>query len=44
VDGSSPPPASGTRTGGIRMRTADGSALWTFGSVGTTVVVVGQTG
>ncbi|MFI9762744.1 hypothetical protein ACIHFB_33005 [Streptomyces sp. NPDC051963] len=41
VDGSSPPPASGTQTGGIRMRKADGSAVWTFGSQGTTVVVVG---
>ncbi|MGI5455641.1 hypothetical protein ACQEWB_21185 [Streptomyces sp. CA-249302] len=41
VDGSSPPPASGTSTGGIRMKSADGSALWTFGSQGTTVVVVG---
>ncbi|WP_328502694.1 hypothetical protein OG828_28280 [Streptomyces sp. NBC_00457] len=40
VDGSSPPPASGTQTGGIRMRKADGSAVWTFGSTGTTVVVV----
>ncbi|MDO0933947.1 hypothetical protein QQY66_20495 [Streptomyces sp. DG2A-72] len=40
VDGSSPPPASGTQTGGIRMREADGSAVWTFGSTGTTVVVV----
>ncbi|MDN0194028.1 hypothetical protein [Streptomyces sp. S.PNR 29] len=40
VDGSSPPPASGTRTGGIRMRTADGAVLWKFGETGTTVVVV----
>jgi hypothetical protein len=40
VDGASPPPASGTRTGGIRMRTADGAALWTFGSAGTKVAVV----
>ncbi|MCI3272367.1 hypothetical protein [Streptomyces cylindrosporus] len=40
VDGSSPPPASGTRTGGIRMKTADGSALWTFGTAGTKVAVV----
>jgi hypothetical protein len=41
VDGSSPPPAaSGTQTGGVRMRTADGAALWTFGEAGTTVVVV----
>ncbi|MBX9395038.1 hypothetical protein K4749_15855 [Streptomyces sp. TRM72054] len=41
VDGSSPPPAaSGTRTGGIRMKTADGTALWAFGTAGTTVTVV----
>ncbi|MEV6943105.1 hypothetical protein AB0N07_14120 [Streptomyces sp. NPDC051172] len=41
VDGASPPPASGVQTGGIRMRVADGAALWTFGSTGTKVVVVG---
>lgn len=40
ADGSSPPPASGVRTSGIRMGKADGSALWTFGETGTTVVVV----
>jgi hypothetical protein len=40
VDGSSPPPASGVRTSGIRMGKTDGSALWTFGETGTTVVVV----
>ncbi|MFF7950643.1 hypothetical protein [Streptomyces griseorubiginosus] len=40
VDGSSPPPAGGVQTGGIRMKTADGSALWTFGETGTKVVVV----
>ncbi|WP_193504845.1 hypothetical protein [Streptomyces coeruleorubidus] len=41
VDGASPPPAdSGARTGGVRMRKADGSALWAFGTVGTTVTVV----
>ncbi|MFE3856679.1 hypothetical protein ACFXPN_36790 [Streptomyces griseorubiginosus] len=40
VDGSSPPPANGARTGGIRMKAADGSALWTFGETGTKVVVV----
>lgn len=40
VDGSSPPPAAGKQTGGVRMRAADGSALWTFGETGTTVVVV----
>lgn len=40
VDGTSPPPANGVQTGGIRMKTADGSALWTFGETGTKVVVV----
>ncbi|MGW3283545.1 hypothetical protein ACWDR3_02730 [Streptomyces sp. NPDC001002] len=40
VDGSSPPPASGVQTGGIRMGTADGDAVWTFGSAGTKVAVV----
>lgn len=40
VDGSSPPPASGTRTGGIRMPKADGAALWAFGATGTNVRVV----
>ncbi|QWB24971.1 MULTISPECIES: hypothetical protein [Streptomyces] len=41
VDGASPPPAaSGTQTGGVRMRKADGTALWAFGTVGTTVTVV----
>lgn len=40
VDGSSPPPASGIQTSGIRMGKADGNALWTFGETGTTVVVV----
>ncbi|MGA5142453.1 hypothetical protein [Streptomyces azureus] len=41
VDGASPPPAdSGAKTGGVRMRKADGTALWAFGTVGTTVTVV----
>ncbi|MFJ7077703.1 hypothetical protein [Streptomyces sp. NPDC098781] len=40
VDGSSPPPAEGKQTGGVRMRAADGAALWAFGETGTTVVVV----
>ncbi|MFE6198067.1 hypothetical protein [Streptomyces sp. NPDC057838] len=41
VDGSSPPPAaSGGKTGGVRMKKADGTALWAFGTVGTTVAVV----
>ncbi|WP_405584124.1 hypothetical protein [Streptomyces sp. NBC_01092] len=40
VDGSSPPPAEGKQTGGIRMRAADGASLWTFGETGTKVVVI----
>ncbi|MDX3529690.1 hypothetical protein P1P75_25575 [Streptomyces sp. ID05-39B] len=40
VDGSSPPPASGAQTGGIRMPKADGAALWAFGATGTKVRVV----
>ncbi len=41
VDGSSPPAvAAGAQTSGIRMRKADGEALWTFGTVETSVVVV----
>ncbi|MGX1270617.1 hypothetical protein RKD18_003811 [Streptomyces phaeoluteigriseus] len=40
VDGSSPPPASGAPTGGIRMPKADGAALWAFGATGTKVRVV----
>ncbi|MEU1850479.1 hypothetical protein ABZ499_14690 [Streptomyces sp. NPDC019990] len=41
VDGASPPPADpGARTGGVRMKKADGTALWAFGTVGTTVTVV----
>ncbi|NEC86451.1 hypothetical protein [Streptomyces sp. SID12501] len=40
LDGSSPPPVSGIQTGGIRMRVADGDAVWAFGSAGTTVSVV----
>ncbi|MDP9682451.1 hypothetical protein J2S47_002953 [Streptomyces griseoviridis] len=41
VDGSSPPPpAAGTKTGGVRLHKADGTALWDFGTKGTTVTVV----
>ncbi|MFF3347449.1 hypothetical protein [Streptomyces sp. NPDC002779] len=41
VDGSSPPPPeAGARTGGVRMKAGDGSALWAFGTAGTTVTVV----
>ncbi|WP_432056849.1 hypothetical protein [Streptomyces sp. bgisy022] len=41
VDGSSPPPADpGAKTGGIRVAKEDGTALWAFGTAGTTVRVV----
>ncbi|MFJ2259565.1 hypothetical protein ACIOKD_14715 [Streptomyces sp. NPDC087844] len=41
LDGSSPPPpASGATTGGVRMKAADGDAVWKFGTAGTTVAVV----
>ncbi|MFJ2607490.1 hypothetical protein ACIQOU_16855 [Streptomyces sp. NPDC091279] len=41
TDGSSPPPTTaGSPTGGIRLKTADGTALWAFGTTGTKVVVV----
>ncbi|WP_345590847.1 hypothetical protein [Streptomyces marokkonensis] len=42
VDGSSPPPpASGAKTGGIRLHKADGTAVWAFATSGTKVTVVG---
>ncbi|WP_055512579.1 L,D-transpeptidase [Streptomyces aurantiacus] len=41
LDGSSPPPpVSGTQTGGVRMKAADGDAVWKFATAGTTVAVV----
>ncbi|MET8679826.1 L,D-transpeptidase [Streptomyces sp. NPDC004647] len=40
VDGSSPKPVPGKQTGGIRLRSDDGTALWNFSAVGTPVVVV----
>ncbi|MFJ3663911.1 hypothetical protein ACIPPM_26020 [Streptomyces sp. NPDC090119] len=40
VDGASPPPANGTKTGGIRLHKQDGAALWSFGDFGTKVSVV----
>ncbi len=41
VDGSSPPPPEpGAQTGGVRMKAADGDAIWKFGTAGTTVRVV----
>ncbi|MET7722213.1 hypothetical protein [Streptomyces mirabilis] len=38
-DGSSPQPAAGVKTGGIRMHSADGDAVWAFGTKGTKVSV-----
>ncbi|MEU0965261.1 hypothetical protein ABZ357_07385 [Streptomyces sp. NPDC005917] len=40
VDGSSPPPAAGKQTSGIRLHKADGTALWTFGTEPNTKVTV----
>ncbi|MFI5689700.1 hypothetical protein [Streptomyces sp. NPDC051636] len=41
VDGSSPSPSPGLRTGAVRERAADGKAMWDFATKGTTVQVVG---
>ncbi|MFF5568489.1 L,D-transpeptidase [Streptomyces sp. NPDC012623] len=40
VDGTMSAPDPSLRTGGVRMKRADGDALWTFATVGTKVVVV----
>ncbi|MFE0649090.1 hypothetical protein ACFVZH_10925 [Streptomyces sp. NPDC059534] len=40
VDGSTPTPDPTKKTGGIRMKRADGDALWTFAVIGAKVVVV----
>ncbi|MFE9774032.1 hypothetical protein ACFYOV_20635 [Streptomyces sp. NPDC005931] len=40
VDGSSPPPAAGKQTGGIRLSQQAGGSLWAFATAGTTVRVV----
>lgn len=40
VDGSMPEPDPTRKTGGVRMKRADGNALWTFAVIGTKVVVV----
>ncbi|MGW6389300.1 hypothetical protein ACWFR1_02095 [Streptomyces sp. NPDC055103] len=40
VDGSTPKPDPSKKTGGIRMKRADGDALWMFASIGAKVVVV----
>ncbi|MEU4079820.1 L,D-transpeptidase [Streptomyces venezuelae] len=40
VDGTTPSPDPSKRTGGIRMKRADGDALWAFAVIGAKVVVV----
>jgi hypothetical protein len=40
VDGSLPTPDPERKTGGIRMKRADGDAMWTFAAIGAKVVVV----
>ncbi|AJF66828.1 hypothetical protein [Streptomyces vietnamensis] len=40
VDGSTPSPDPARKTGGIRMKRADGDAMWTFAVIGAKVVVV----
>ncbi|MFE7973577.1 hypothetical protein [Streptomyces shenzhenensis] len=40
VDGSSPPPAAGKQTSGIRLHKEDGTFLWSFGTANTRVAVV----
>ncbi|MEU8616756.1 L,D-transpeptidase [Streptomyces sp. NPDC048623] len=40
VDGSTPDPDPTKKTGGIRMKRADGDALWLFATIGAKVVVV----
>ncbi|WP_345943914.1 hypothetical protein [Streptomyces sp. SID3212] len=40
VDGSLPTPNPALKTGGVRMKRADGVALWSFATINSTVVVV----
>ncbi|MFK3732612.1 hypothetical protein ACI2LJ_20355 [Streptomyces sp. NPDC088090] len=40
VDGSMPAADPSKKTGGVRMKRADGDAMWTFASIGAKVVVV----
>ncbi|MEU5435230.1 hypothetical protein AB0G73_17885 [Streptomyces sp. NPDC020719] len=40
VNGTLPTPDPSKHTGGIRMKRADGDALWTFATIGSKVVVV----
>ncbi|MER6994627.1 hypothetical protein [Streptomyces sp. NPDC000410] len=40
VDGSMSSPDPDGRTGGVRMKRADGNAMWTFATVGSKIIVV----
>lgn len=40
VDGTLPSPDPARKTGGIRMKKADGNAMWLFATIGSKVVVV----
>ncbi|WP_175439301.1 hypothetical protein [Streptomyces vilmorinianum] len=40
VDGTLPKPDPSRKTGGIRMKRADGDAMWTFAVIGAKIVVV----
>ncbi|MEU2428773.1 hypothetical protein ABZ611_04520 [Streptomyces sp. NPDC007861] len=40
VDGSMPEPDPQLRTGGVRMKRADGDAMWAFATIGSKIVVV----
>lgn len=40
VDGATPAPDPGKKTGGIRMTRADGDAMWAFATISSKVVVV----
>lgn len=40
ADGSIQSPDPAKKTGGVRMKRADGDAMWTFAEVGTKIVVV----
>ncbi|MGW2561057.1 hypothetical protein ACWCXB_17770 [Streptomyces sp. NPDC001514] len=40
VDGSMESPDPEKKTGGVRMKRADGNAMWTFATIGSKVVVV----
>ncbi|MDJ0467006.1 hypothetical protein [Streptomyces sp. H27-C3] len=40
VDGTMATPNPATKTGGVRMKRADGNAMWSFATVGAKIVVV----